>query len=926
VVARLPVQTLRLRFLVVAVALSVPGVSLGQIAPEWTIRVSNVRLDDALRVFASRTGSAVAYDPQITRDIRISCTRRGAEMEEYLSCLLQDTGLEFFRRASGTYVIGLSMALPDAFGIVSGRVSDSSSGDPLQKAHVRVAGISRGTITSQAGGFLLADLLPGRYAVSVTHVGYAAWTDSVDVIAGARTRVRARLASSVHSMDPLIVQESGTSLLPRQEPQRVTANAIRSASPTSAFSDMTSRIGIQGSDAGDLRLRLDGSPIYLPREFAAFIGPFSREAVSSVRVSTAGFGAGDGSLLGGVLDFAPRLQSANRLSVSVDPLSLDAAAGGSRQYRNLSRTRVFVAARIGLWNRSRPNELVRTVASWSRTDPFLLFGPLRDYSNVTEESVRALYDLAPVVPNVRFNDLHGTLQHERASGQTWRLSFYQADRGLSGDRRIQVQESALAADSPLVSSVAAHDWRTSTATLSLRDMVGTRTFAEFALRGSRYRYRHDYSLVEQLGVTLADARNTLAGTQTRDGNDLDELSARLRLDQSRGRHALSAGAELVHTASRFDLRLASIGGGELVDVLAAGPDLGSGIISLDTTSVFFVRHGAVTNRSRSLRLVGWLADRFEMDRLSFEASARFTLRPDRQTVYAEPRARVAWEVEPGVVVAWSGGLYRQFVNQFDFSSINAGELVPSVRIWLPLDRSLSPPRALHSALDLDWQLSTSWQLSGSFYWKRIDGGLVINYGIDPGLIVEGASLSQREILTERDARHSGASASASYSGRAGAASFRYQFARDRVRSPALFAGRWLPAPWEVPHRLQAEWSGGFGPASLTLAATVEAGKTWALRQVYYDYFGQVETSREHPGWNLGRPDEHRQPTNARLDIGVNTEKAFGPTVLELRLEVRNALDSANQIDQRLLWSGSNLIGDPRYLPGRTVVIGVRAAW
>ncbi len=927
-VARFPGETLIPRLLILLIILWSPRLAAGQNTGRWDVQASNVSLDDALRVFSNRTGSAVAYDPNVTRSVRISCGIRDADLEAYLGCLLTGTGLEFFRRASGTYVIGLAVALPDSYGIVAGTVQDSSSGEAVVSAHVVVAGVNRGVISGIGGGFLLADLLPGRYSVAVTHVGYSVWTDSVDVLAGARTRVRARLSSNVYTLKPVVVRQTGTSLLPRQDPERVTRGPLQPASPASSFSDMTSRIHVQGSDAGDLRLRLDGSPVYLPREFATFIGPFSNSAVSSVRVSTAGYGASGGSLLGGALDFRQRTTGEDNFSVSVDPLSVDASISGVHRATNLSSTKFMAAARIGLWNRTRPTELARTVASWSRTDPFLLFGPARDYAKVTEESLQGLFELAPVVPDVQFSDVHGTVEHETASGQTWRLSLYTASRGLSGDRRAGM-EAGLASDGPLISSVAENRWSSTTATLSWRDLVGERTFVQAAIHGSLYRYQQKYALAEQVGIDPSGSgapQNELVGAETLDGNDLDEFAFRIRVDQSRGGHALSAGSEITHTASRFDLRLASLEGGEVVDVLSSTGGVDAGSVGFDTTSIFLVRHGAIRNRSGSLRIAAWVADRIETEAFSVELSTRFTLRPDRKTVYVEPRARAAWRLSRNVVLAWSGGFYRQFVNQFDFSSVNAGGFVPSARIWLPLDRTLRPGRALHSAVDLDWSLSTNWRVSGAAYWKRIDGALVIDYAIDPALIVDGATLDQSQLLTRRDARHAGASVSAQYTGPLGLATLEYLFARDRVQSDALFGGRWLPAPWEVPHRLATEWGMSLGPVSLSAAGTVEAGQAWALRQVYYDYFGQREESRLHAGWNLARPDEHPQPARITLDIGGRYDWLLGQTKLEFRFEIKNLMDRANQIDQRLLWDGSRLVGDARYLPGRTMAVGVRAAW
>ncbi len=97
-----------------------------------------------------------------------------------------------------------------------------------------------------------------------------------------------------------------------------------------------------------------------------------------------------------------------------------------------------------------------------------------------------------------------------------------------------------------------------------------------------------------------------------------------------------------------------------------------------------------TNTATSARLALWAADRWERESVAVDASLRLTVLPSRGAVYAEPRVRAAWKPVTTVVLAASGGLYRQFVHQCDYSTLNAGELVPSTRFWLPIDESATP--------------------------------------------------------------------------------------------------------------------------------------------------------------------------------------------------------------------------------------------
>jgi hypothetical protein len=74
--------------------------------------------------------------------------------------------------------------------LFSGTVSDSATGDPLPAAHVRIAGTSRGTITSSAGQYTLR-LDPGTYTLVLSMIGYR--PDTAFITIPARTTYSAHL-------------------------------------------------------------------------------------------------------------------------------------------------------------------------------------------------------------------------------------------------------------------------------------------------------------------------------------------------------------------------------------------------------------------------------------------------------------------------------------------------------------------------------------------------------------------------------------------------------------------------------------------------------------------------------------------------------------------------------------------------------------
>lgn len=905
------------------VSFSGPAVASAQDAG-YRIEVRNVPLDQALRYFAQATGTALAYDPDLIRGNRVSCIIRTNDREAYLRCLLAETNLEFFRRASGTYVIGPSLVLPAQYGLITGQVREAETDTPLSRAHIVLRGAPRGTISSPAGVFVMPDLLPGRYSLSVSHLGYETWSDSIMVRAGSPTWVSALLARRVLSVEPILIEQSATSLFPLDAPTTGVLRApVATGVATGSFADLTAGIHIQGANEGHLEIQLDGHPVYLPRQLLGMIGPFSGLAIGSLTEERAGFGAAEGSMLGGVLDFRQDLGRKPGLEVKANRYALESSVGyrwAGGPSAGLGATSVRAAVRRSITGSTAPAELRRTLDAWVVVDPFLLFGPTREYTAIRDDHVGELFDLGSASPAIRFSDLHLNLEHERPSGSTWTASAFLAGRGIEGDRRRTLAERNLAETSPLLSSVAKHDWNTLTATLGWRRLLGQRTFLQATGRVSRYRYSHDYSLADFTEVANdfaagAEGQDSAARfvPNTGDGNDLDERELSLRLDHSMGGHALSGGLELTNTESRFNLRLAGISGGTVLRVPAFG----------DSASVFLPRHRAVSNAASSTRLAAWAADRWEGESTALEGSLRLTLLPSRSTVYAEPRLRAAWKPVPALVVAAAGGAYRQFVHQFDYSTLNAGELVPSTRFWLPLDETASPARALHLALDADWQMGDAWTLAAGVFVKRISGAPALRYTL-PAESQTG-ELSQADLLLSQDARHRGLRLQVERTGPRHRSRFRYDGARDRQLSSGLFGGRWVQSPWSVPHRFMAEQELASGSWAIRGSLTLERGMRWALRQAYYDYFGSLPEA-SFGGWDLSDPDAHQIPDRLTADLGIRWEPAPGIVV---NAEILNAFDRSNTLDQRLLWTGGppgpqpSLRPSARLLPGRMAVLSVQ---
>jgi len=946
-------EGLRQRGLLVFLFLLLVGTAYGQ-EQRYSIALRGVPLNEALEYFVDATGAAVAFDPLLVAGRRAYCVVQDEPLEAILHCLLEGTGLDFYRRSSGTYVLALPVALPPQYGYLTGTVIDEETSTPLPDAHVLLADRGLGTVTNQAGQFAFPRLLPGRYAVTVTYLSYRAWADTLTVDAGGHVITQAALQSEPVFITPIIIdgmqQQFGR---PGQEAVGRASGLVGLAGRGERdfsqrlqalagvrLAEVGADVHVQGGEAGEHRFTLDGVPLFLPRHTAGFLGPFSPFAIDRITVHKAGFGVGEGSHLSGVLQAEQVVEAAEGLDVQVDPLSLNARARVTTPSTGGPRITWTTAARTSLYNIHRPAPLRTTLRQWSAPDPFLLLAPLRRYEDIAPDIFSRRYQLSAAPdPGLSYSDLHTAARIHLSPLRTLYVSAYHGRSRLSGDLlglESKVTSDAAAQRTPLT-VLDGYSWINTMAQARFNAVLGGRSLLSVQLRGSDYRLQHAYQFFDNLGFGIEGELSfldTAQPTVAKDGNRVREWAAVGRLDHVQGRHQLELGVEAAYTDSRFELRLASVELGNLdLNIVenTTAPTTDGGPV-MDTTAVFSIRHGLVQNTARAARFAAYSQDRVRLSRtLELEAGLRMTYRPDRSTVYAEPRLALDYEWDAGLLgpgaARLAAGVYRQFINQFDVSTLNAGALLPSTRIWLPLDETVRPPVAYHLSQALLLAPRDGWTVQLEAYLKYLPQGLAINYALPAALFEAGRIEDQGDFLTDTEGHAYGGAVSVERSGPRLRARVLYQTGVAERRSDGLFAGKAQTVPWNAPHQvdLGLDW---LPAAGLAFSGRWQGiwGRTWGLRQAYYDYFGHSPLTRFHPPFDLGNPSEDRLPALYQLDLGAAYTYRFGPTTLQLRLELLNALDRHNVSDRRLLFLDGQLRTADRPVLPRMTSLAIRVGW
>lgn len=894
----------------------------------------------------ARAGIDLVYDAALIEGVLIpTVALANRSAQAILDEALHGTGLYSYRLSTGTYAIKAIPPPSAGTGSVAGHVHDASTGLPVEDAHVLVhTGLLPGAATDGVGRFSIPRLAPGEYLVSVSHVAYAARLDTVVVLPGSASDVTLRLAPRPITIAPIIVEGL-------QAPDRLAflgdAWTTDGAPPTLGFGtpdamrgvgtlmgvrsgDASADLHIQGGEAGEHQFRLDGVPVFEPVHLRGLLGAFNPFALRRITVHKAGFGAAEGSQIAGVIEAEHALTSpeGRTLDVQVDPLSVNGRLTMRLPQTASLQGQAMAAARASLWEVYSPERLDTLFQRWNAPDPFLLRASLlaaKEFGRPTadiEPLVPSAVDSTLATPDLGFFDVHAAGRLTSSEGRSLYGSFYRGRNTLQAQRFFQTAE----ADS-LLPSEDAYAWGNTNAQIRYGQLLSRQTYGSVQVRRSAYDLEHRYVTInneKSIGIPGIDVA-IVAGLKTADdGNGISEWAVESTVEHS-GRYVdATYGVEVARTGYRFNV----------VDVFLTP------LAQSDTT------WHAATFAEHEVRL----------GNATFTPGLRLTYLNTHNTVFAEPRLQARVDVATGqtssLSVRLAGGLYRQYVNQFDISSVSPSALVPGVRFWMPVDASVRPPLAYHAAADALWQVGPRWAVRWEQYFKDQPHILTVDYpalferGLDAPDDAQDAGRPQGAFLRSTEGRSYGTALAIERTGPRLRSALRYEFNHARRDYPfqvdTTVVMRSEPVPWNEPHMvgLVLDWL-PVENAIGTLRWRTGWDRAWAYRRAYYDFLATNPSARSRYGCDpdetvcsvdLTQPSTHRLPTFSQLDLGAAYTWPLGTTALQFRLDVLNVLDRDNVADVRIEASEAN-DGELRYentvprtaLP-RTISVALRVRW
>ena len=874
------------------------GPMSAQVSPAGTYSFDfrGEELHEVLDAVAREAEIDMVYDPELVEGISIYKRINKQSVPSLLGKILSGTSLDFVILSTGTIVIVKKVNETPSYGSYFGKVVGSRTGQPLPGATVMLADASGGTSTNSSGSFALNKLLTGSYDIIFSYVGYEPVSKTISISPGQQLREEVALEPKPVDFAPIVVTD--------HKPQVISSGGKQSVapdgqwSPTGRMQDairsltlfqgvqyglpMTD-LHLQGGQPGEHRIRLDGVPVYNPHSFGQMFSAFSPYALHSVELHKAGFGVEQGSQTAGLIDLSHDIGGAedDRFMAQADPLSVNLrgdyrlAGDGSD---NGSALDIMGAARFNYWDLFKEPNLQQTLREWDDLDPLI--------TNliIDSDADASLYEPQEHTSEVQFHDLHLASRYKINDYNILSSSLYVGSNLVSTDLLRQAP-----AEEPTPRYLYARDeyrWNNVMGQISYTQLLSSRLDLNTQLSYSANRLRHRYligtsdnpalqnldSSAENVFASFSQAgANNLVPNQRND-NRIQHLVFRTDGTYSFNPNVtLTAGAQMDYVESRVDL-----------------------------SDLFYL--ATFTDRQSTLYSTflngNWMPGKY----WSITAGNRLTYSSSTRRFYSEPRASVQLDRPDANIGYWSlrvsGGLYRQFINQYQITNPGPTSLVPSFTVWSHAGTS-KVPEAWHLSGSLHLEPADNTGIQFEWFYKWQPTAYIVSYdNLLQGSDIARSGFSAFAESTEKKTYGVGLRVNQSLWKSALSLLMGYDYSVARVTMDSQF-GREVPVPWNQPHRLQLRALWRVTPVFSTVLKWESVyGRSWGFRQSYYNYL-LYEGEGQFGEYNFQTPEDDRMSPFHQLDLSFIYRPEITFMDLELRADLVNLLDRRNTLDWSL---------------------------
>jgi hypothetical protein len=873
----------------------------------YTLIFRGDSLQQALQRLVKATGINLVYDPAIMTDHVVYGTAKKERPKPILRLILRGSHLDFVQLSTGTYVLTPAPRHPVMYGGLSGRVIDSHTGQPLAGANIMLADASGGAATDKTGHFNIPQLRNGYHKITITYMGYKSVQDTIWIPSNATASMNFSMPPQPILVEPIYIEgiqkrrpaaAALSSVLSSSQIKDLqtsaTGSAVKSLNAISGinFNLPMADFTIQGGDDGSQQLRLNGVPVYNPVSMGYLLGAFSPWAIRKIIVHKAGFGASVGSQLSGVVNMIQDVgdSTENPILIEANPLNLNSRFTHQLHFKNGPSVKLMVAARANTWRWYHQPKMKQMLHNWNHLDPFLTLNLFQgDSSGTYFKAQNHSYDIS-------YFDLHLAADIDHNKFHKTHISAYLGKNLLQTNlfsQNERIPSFNVAATTPnLFYSFDHYNWTNYLAKVEHDWLINAHLNATISGYVTHHSFNHHYVLTNDRQAHLDNnlyaspvfaqkklKQYAVQTMNTGDKNALAQSSVGFTLKyQATNNYTLSGGLRVTGLNYRFNLS-----------------DL---------------YYNSVQSNEDRLLIAGYLQNDFLLSRnFRFSAGSRITYVPSRDLVFAEPRLALKLDESDTPAGYFSaqlaGGIYRQFINQFDISSVGPSALVPTIKFWVPVDYTISVPKAYHISFESLLEPSNNWQIRLGSYYKWIPSRPALNYSrlsVFPLLHANSKEAGQHKFITSARGYAYGVSISAQ--------KFihllnlklqtRYQYNVSRQRIPSRFGGNYEPLHSSQPHKLRISAHWRVIPNMMLLLQWQSIwGRSWGFRKAYYDY---VSIRKNYPQGNYSfkDPGYDKLPRYSQLNGGISYRVSVGQSSLQFRFDAFNLLNHKNVLNWWLM--------------------------
>lgn len=750
-------------------------------------------------------------------------------------------------------------------GSVRGTVRDATDGETLPNANVVIDSLDIGVSTDKSGYFVIGNLPPGGHVISASFIGYTSRSVDIVIESVETARVVIELDPVALTIDEIEVvgdRVATTELTPVSAfGTRVTELAriptvgqpdlmrgIQLLPGVQAGNENSAGLYVRGGTPGQNLILLDDVVVYNPNHLFGFFSTFNPDALKDVTLIKGTFPARYGDRLSSVLDIT---------NLDGNRKSLDAR--GSMDLISAGLTIEGPVGDRGSW-----------MLSGRRTYQEVLESPL--FSHLVDEMFSTRIGTISASPGAgggpprfgggrfggtRFNFQQQTGDFDQDYG------FYDTNFKLNLDvsENNSISISGYAGRDALDLSLPSFrqqtreqlmDWGNRIARFKWQRIYTDNLIGNVQISASRYISNFDVATNQNADQTgQGGAGRQGRGFGLNRNNELNDLTAKATFDLYSGPY---------HT-TRFGAQLTAY---DAYYRQGVGDSVRTGI------------------NAASLYQTGYLEHMMRLGRLELTPGIRVSHFNSGDYLRWSPRATGLFQLDENIAIKGGWGIYHQFVNLI---SIEANTYTTDM--WLPVDETLTPGKAVHSAFGLMLTPNEGWQVDMEFYHKDLEDLVEFQSQVRlddstplSDLFVTGSGTSYGgEILVRKtEGRLKG------WIG--------YTLSKTEHTFADLNQGEPFPPKYDRRHDLSLVTDYYVGRGwNLNFNWVYGTGQAYTIPEARYEV--QQPTGQTIPYVHVSEKNAYRLPAYHRLDLGVTREINLGGVEGELVFSVFNVYNRRN---------------------------------